>query len=146
LINNTKGNLRKPTWLMNIGDVNSASFIVAPNTGVFPWKAELAVGRLNNWPVIDSGTVPPHTVVLLDAADFVTVGGDGPRFEISDQATLHEEDTAPAPIIAGPAPGTPAVPVRSLWQTDTLALRMIQRLNWTVRRPGMIAAVTGATW
>jgi len=146
LITATRGNLRKPTWLMNIGDVNSAGFIVAPNTGVFPWKAELAAGRLNNWPVIDSGTMPPKSVGLIDAADFVTVGGEGPRFEISDQATLHEEDTAPAPIVGGVAPGTPANPVRSLWQTDTLALRMIQRLNWTVRRPSVVALITGVTW
>jgi HK97 family phage prohead protease len=143
LINATKGNLRSPTWLMNIGNVNSASFIVAPNTGVFPWKAELAAGRLNNWPVIDSGTMPAGSVGLIDAADFVTVGGEGPRFEISDQATLHEEDTTPLPIVTG---GTASSPVRSLWQTDTLALRMIQRLNWTIRRPGVVAVVNAVTW
>jgi hypothetical protein len=126
--------------------VLSASLIVPPNTGVMPFRDELARGTLLNIPVIDSGTVPSKTLVLMDAADFVTVGADAPRFDISDQATLHEEDTNPAAIVGGTAPGTAATPVRSLWQTDTLALRMIQRMNWALRRTGMVAYVSSVTW
>ncbi|TAI60690.1 hypothetical protein [Bradyrhizobium sp. Leo170] len=72
--------------------------------------------------------------------------GEAPRFEISDQATLHMEDTNPQPIVGGADPGTPANPVRSLWQTDSLALRLILPVNWTLRRPGMVAWVQGVTW
>src|SRR5262249_21060495 len=145
LVTSTKGNIRSPVFLMNPADVLGASLIVPPNTGVMPFRDELAAGRLVNIPVIDSGTVPVHTVVLVDAADFVIVGGEAPAFDISDQATIHEEDTSPAAIVGGTSPGTAATPVRSLWQTDTLALRMIQRLNWTLRRTGMVAYVTGVT-
>ena len=35
---------------------------------------------------------------------------------------------------AVPTPGTPANPVQSLWQTDSLALRLILPINWTIRR------------
>jgi len=87
-------------------------------------------------------------VIAVDAADFVSVGGEAPRFEVSDSATLHYEDTDPQHITGGTP--SPAIPVRSLWQTDSLALRLILPLNWTMRRPDMVAAVgsagTPVTW
>jgi HK97 family phage prohead protease len=138
----TRGNVRSPRWLMNPGEINSAKLTVGPNSGEFPFKAELTAGNLLGYPVIDSGTVPPKTVVLVDAADFVSAGGDAPRFEVSDQATLHEEDTNPLPINSG----TPATPIRSLWQTDSLALRLILPMNWAMRRTGMVSWVQAVTW
>jgi hypothetical protein len=141
----TYGNIRNPVWLMNPAEILSLSLISATNTGVFPFAAEVAAGNLRGVPIIDSGTVPAKTVILVDAADFVVVGGEAPRFEISDQATLHMEDTAPADLVAG-SPGTVASPQRSLFQTDSLALRMIMPLNWTQRRAGTIAWVQNVTW
>ena len=140
LLTATRGNVRNPVWLMNPQQVMSAGLTPAPNSGVFPF--DTSRGTLQGWPIIDSGTVPLGTVIAIDAADFVTVGGEAPRFEISDQATLHMEDTAPLPIVGG----TPADPVRSLWQTDSLALRLILPLNWTIRRPGVVSVVPGVTW
>jgi hypothetical protein len=32
-----------------------------------------------------------------------------------------------------------------MWQTDSLALRMIMRLNWIMRRP-VVAWMSGVTW
>jgi hypothetical protein len=85
-------------------------------------------------------------VIAIDAADFVAVGGDAPRFEISDQATLHMEDTTPLDIGTAGSPATVAAPVKSMWQTDSLALRLILPTNWTIRRAGVVAWVAGVTW
>jgi hypothetical protein len=74
------------------------------------------------------------------------VGGEGPRFELSDQATLHLEDTTPADIVSGTTGPTAAFPVKSMWQTDSIAMRLILEMNWLVRRAGVVAAVTGVTW
>ena len=114
--------------------------------GVFPCRAEVAAGKLGGWGIIDSGTVPLGTVIAMDAADFVSVSGDGPRFEISDQATLHMEDTAPADITTAGTPAVASFPVKSMFQTDSLALRLILPVNWTIRRPGTVAWVAGVTW
>ena len=146
LLTGTKGNVRTPVWLMNPQQVNSIGLTAAPGMGVFPFREEVSAGNLGGWPIIDSGTVPLGTVIALDAADFVSVGDEAPRFEISDQATLHFDDTAPADIVGGADPGTPANPVKSLWQTDSLALRLILPINWTVRRAGVVAYVSGVTW
>jgi HK97 family phage prohead protease len=146
LLTGTRGNVRNPAWLMNPQQVNSAGLVAAPGVGAFPFRDEISRGQLGGWPIIDSGTVPLGTVVAIDAADFVAVGGEAPRFEISDQATLHLEDTSPADIVGGVSPGTPAFPTKSMWQTDSLALRLIMPINWVIRRPGTVAWTQSVTW
>jgi hypothetical protein len=101
---------------------------------------------LQGYPVIVSSTQPAATVVLVDAADFMSVSGDDPRFEVSDQATLHFDDTTPLQIGTVGAPATVAAPARSMFQTDSLALRMILPLNWAMRRTGVIAWIAAVTW
>jgi HK97 family phage major capsid protein len=145
LTTSTFGNVRNPTWLMNPTDVLGAGLASAVNTGIFPFKEEIAAGRLAGIPIIDSSTVTAKTMILVDAADFVVVGGEAPRFELSDQATLHMEDTAPLDLVSG-SPGTVASPQRSLFQTDSIALRMILPLNWVQRRAGTIAWTQSVTW
>ena len=146
LITGTLGNVRNPVWIMNPQQVNSLGLVTMPGVGVFPFRAELAAGNLGGWPIIDSGTVPMGTVIAMDSADFVSVSGDAPRFEISDQATLHMEDTAPTDITTTGTPPVAAFPVKSMWQTDSLALRLILPVNWSIRRPGTVAWVAGVTW
>ena len=146
LLTGTKGNVRAPCWLMNPQQINSAGLVAAPGAGLFPFREEISQGKLSGWPIIDSGTVPLGTVIVIDAADFVAVGGDAPRFEISDQATLHFDDTTPLDIGTAGTPATVAAPVKSMWQTDSLALRLILPTNWTIRRAGVVAYVAGVTW
>jgi HK97 family phage major capsid protein/HK97 family phage prohead protease len=146
LLASTYGNLRSPVWLMNPGDLLSAAMASATNTGIFPFRDEVAAGSLGTVPFIKSTTVPLKTMILIDAADFVVVGGEAPRLEISDQATLHMEDTAPLDLVGPGSPGVVAAPQRSLFQTDSLALRMVMPLNWVQRRAGTIAWLQNATW
>ena len=90
LITGTAGNVRTPVWIMNPQQAEQPRpDRNAGNGRVSRSVQEIAAGNLGGWPVIDSGTVPLGTVIAMDAADFVSVGGEGPRFEISDQATLH---------------------------------------------------------
>jgi HK97 family phage prohead protease len=146
LLTGTAGNVRSPHWLMNPQQLNSAGLVALPGAGVFPFRDEIGRGSLGGWPIIDSGTVPLGTVIAIDAGDFVSVSGDAPRFEISDQATLHMEDTAPTDITTTGTPPVAAFPVKSMWQTDSLALRLILPVNWTIRRTGTVAWVAGVTW
>ena len=143
----TAGHIRKMVFIMNPMQALSISFIQPPNPGgLFPFAAEMNAGRLNGSPVITSGTVPVGTVICMDAADFVSVNGDDPRFEISDQATLHMEDTTPVNIGTAGTPAVVAAPAVSMFQTDSMALRLILPMNWAVRRTGVVAWVAGVTW
>jgi HK97 family phage prohead protease/HK97 family phage major capsid protein len=140
----TYGNIRNLVWLANQTDLLRASLLTATNTGIFPFRDEIRGGTLNGIPIIDSATVTAKTLILVDAADFVVVGGEAPRMEMSDQATLHMEDTTPLDLVASPS--TVAAPQRSLFQTDSLALRMVLPLNWTQRRAGTVAWTQNVTW
>ena len=81
--------------------------------------------------------------MILDAADFVTATGDTPNFTVSDQATLHMETT---PTAISTTTTAVAAPVRSLFQTDSIAVRMMLDVNWGLLRTGTVAWVTGITW
>jgi HK97 family phage major capsid protein/HK97 family phage prohead protease len=145
LITSTNGNLRAPTWIMN--PVQAISIALTQNAGGdFPFKQEVNQNQLQGYPVITSSTVPAGYLILVDAADFFSATGDDPRFDISDQATLHMEDTTPLAIGTAGSPNTVAAPVRSLWQTDTVGLRMILDMNWAMRRTGAVAWTSSVTW
>ncbi len=148
LITGTLGNLRSPVWIMNPADVLAASLLPATaGGGEFPFKTELAGGTLQGYPVIQSSNVPADMMFLVDAADFVSVTGDTPRFDVSDQATIHMEDTTPLPIVTGAqGSGVVASPTRSLWQTDTIGVRMLLDINWGLRRTGVVAWTQTMTW
>ncbi|HXI43856.1 MAG TPA: phage major capsid protein [Bryobacteraceae bacterium] len=143
LITGTKGNVRNPVWLMQPGDKLAIALMSNAN-GEFPFKAELAAGTLLGYPVVTSTTMTADTIVLLDAADFVTATGDVPNFSVSDQAVLHMEDTSPLAISTTTT--AVAAPVRSLWQTDSIGIRMIMDINWAMRRTGVVALLTSPTW
>jgi HK97 family phage major capsid protein len=141
----TFGNIRDPVWLMQPQAATSASLAMT-TTGDTPYRDEIARGTLLTYPIIKSTVVPAATLILMDAADYASVTEAAPRFDVSDQAVLHMDDTTPLAI---GTPGTPpvvAAPARSLWQTDTIGVRMILPMNWLLRRAGMVQFMTGMTW
>lgn len=134
--------LRAPVWIMNPVDVLSMT-LTQNAGGDFPFAIEVNQARLQGYRIIQSTTQTPGTVILLDAADFFSAVGDEPRFDVSDQAVLHMEDTSPQAIGLS---GSATLPIRSLWQTDTIGIRMLLDINWAMRRTGVIAYTQSVTW
>jgi hypothetical protein len=114
-------------------------------TGDFLFESTDEAGRKFMSRIIISRSVAAGTVIALDAADFATVTGDSPRFAVSNEATIHEEDTNPAAIGSAGTPTVVAAPTRSLFQTDTIAIRLSLYLTWAMRRSGMVQTITGIT-
>ena len=97
--------------------------------------------------LIVSATCPAAKVIAIDAADFATAQGDAPRFAVSTDATLHEEDTTPLALTTGAqGSGVVASPMRSLFQTDAVAVRMSMYVTWGMRRTGMVQTITAVGW
>ena len=143
MLTSTLGNIRNPVWLAPPGLVLALRLTVAPNgTFAFP---EVANGTFVGWPIIESPNVTTDTLYLVDAADFMSASGD-PRFDVSDAATVHMEDTTPLAIGSTGTPASVAAPTRSFWQTDTIGIRMICPMNWAFRRSGMIKYITNPSW
>lgn len=145
LITASGGNVRSPVFIMN--PVQALSIAYTQNAGGdFPFAAGIAQNLLNGYPVIQSATVEAGDVIIVDAADFFSATGDEPRFDVSDQATLHMEDTTPSALGTAGTPNVVAAPVRSLFQTDSIGLRFIIDMNWALRRSGSVAFLEDATW
>lgn len=141
----TANSLRKPVWIMSPAQALSASLLQNAG-GDMMFRDEIGRGTLFGYPILLSTTVTAGTVMLIDAADFFSATSDTPRFDINDTATLHMEDTTPLAIGTAGSPNVVAAPVRSLFQTDSIGIRMIMDINWAMRRTGVISYVTSVTW
>ena len=95
--------------------------------------------------IVESTHATAARLVALRNSDFATATGDAPEFDVSEQATIHMEDTTPLEIVSGTGP-TAADPVRSLWQTNSVAIRMLMDVSWKMRRSGMVQWINGTTW
>lgn len=94
---------------------------------------------------IESTNVPAGRLIAIRTSDLATALGDTPEFDISEQATVHMEDTNPLEIVSGTGPTT-ADPVRSFFQTATIGVRMLMDVSWKMRRTGMVQWVNGTSW
>ena len=97
--------------------------------------------------IISSTVIPAGRVIAVDADWFATATGDAPRFAVSNEATLHEEDTTPLPLVTGAqGSGVVASPMRSLFQTDSIAIRLSLYVTWTVTRAGAVQTIAAVGW
>ena len=135
---------RSPVWIMNVQRVLSLS-LMTNAAGNFMFRDELAQGRLMGIPVLSSTSVPAAIVFLVDAAEMAAAFDTLPTLDASEQATLHME-TAPTALSATGTPNTVAAPVRSLFQTATIALRLLWEMTWAQRRAGAVFTITGVAW
>jgi hypothetical protein len=63
--------------------------------------------------------------------------------EARDIGTLHMEGSSPAQLVSG---GATASPVRSLYQTDTIGIKIRARLAWTAIDASAVQIVSSVTW
>lgn len=134
---------QRPVWVMNPARAWGIQLsLTAAGTPAFP---SMANGVLMGVPVVTSTNVPDDTVYLIDAAQ-VTYAGSAPRFMGTEVATIHEEynQADVKPIVDGTP--TTANPVRSLFQTNSAALRCTWEMDWAKLRDGGVQVITGAAW
>ncbi|CAB4132190.1 major_cap_HK97, phage major capsid protein, HK97 family [uncultured Caudovirales phage] len=135
---------RKPVWIMN--PARAWGLQLAVNAVGAPAFPEIATSNtLIGAPVVTSTNVPADVVYLVDAAELYFAGGV-PQFYGTDVATLHMESATPLEITGNTSPASVASPVRSLYQTNTAAIRAVWQLDWTVNRAGCVQTITGCAW
>jgi len=98
-------------------------------------------------PIMISDAIAPDMIIAVDGADFVSAVGDDVELSATEDAVLHGADPA-SPISAGTsgAGADTAAPVTSAWQQNLLALRVLEFVSWTMRRPGRVQALEGVDW
>jgi hypothetical protein len=94
------------------------------------------------WDYYMSNALPDGTVIGVVPAALATVV-EAPRIELVNQTSLHMEQAAQELVSS---PGTVAAPIRSMWQTDTQALRFILPASWALRSSSAVAWMQSVKW
>lgn len=128
------------TVVMNPAQSLAMDFMVGPDGTLGDWFSRVRE-RVS---FVESTYATAGRLIALRNSDFATATGDAPMFDVSTQATIHMEDTTPLEIVSDNP--TTADPVRSLWQTDSIGIRMIMDVSWLMRRPGMVQWIDGTSW
>lgn len=124
------------------GSLRNIAFICSPDVAV---KIALGVERFP-FTLLATGGLPAGTMMAIAINALAVAASPTIRFEMSDQSAIHMEDTTPAEIGAAATPNTVAAPVRSLWQTNAKALRVIFELDWALRTTGAISWMENIAW
>jgi hypothetical protein len=87
--------------------------------------------------------LPAKSVAAFAPAAVYSGYQDVPAIETSPDVHIHMEATTPAEIVS--SPGVVAAPARSMFQTETIAIRVRAWLTWAVA-PGGAQVVNNVTW
>ena len=124
--------------------------------GTYLFRNELANGTLLGIPIIQSTNIPIDELqaVVMSAQ---AVASSAPMFDVSDSATLTMvDDDAVAPNMGADYPRdptgaiglvtTPVTPYRSLFQSEAVAVKMVQYLSWGTLRDSSVNRITGVAY
>ena len=92
-----------------------------------------------------AATVPVGRVIAVDLDSLLAASWGAPLFEVTNSATIHEDDV-PLPLGTPGAPATVAAPMRSLFQSDASAIRMTWRICWATTRTTAVAVTDPVIW
>jgi hypothetical protein len=96
--------------------------------------------------VFGSASIASTTLIAVDPRAFASALGDAVEIRASKETLLHMEDTTPLQIGTVGSPPTVAAPARAMFQTDSIAIRVIMRMAWAMRVPAVSFITTGLTW
>jgi len=111
-------------------------FIASPPEAV---KILLNAGPRFQFPVFASSALAAKTVACFAPVAIVAAADAMPDIQESRNAVVHME-SAPSDTISG------ATPVKSMFQTDSSAFRLILDVDWGLLNAGAASVVANVTW
>ncbi len=160
-------NLLDPIYAANMGqslyivisNSNALSMSTVLYNGAYLFREELGRGSLLGVPVVVSTNCPDDEIWALDMAQQAVASGNM-EISVSDTATIVEiDDDGVAPYMGQSQPRSPTGSVsdasrdtvnnpniRSLFQTETVALKLVQYLSWSNLRTGSVNRITGVSY
>ena len=164
----------RPVLVLNDADFIGLGALISP-LGQLMFRDELSGGRLLGVEVVHSRNVPAGTAIMVDAAALATAF-DGPRFMVSQEATLTMANAGPAAPTqagtdrapgaigtAGEVPPDSGIPVAggtgasvgaaatlavayNMFQTYSQAIRGVWPTSWAKLRNNVVATVVTTQW
>jgi hypothetical protein len=102
--------------------------------------------RLDGITILGSPAVADTRLISTDPQSLLHATDPSLDISTSEGSTVHMEDSAPLGISTPGSPNTVAAPVRSLFQTDSVGLRVISQIAFAKRRSGAVAFLDNPTW
>src|SRR5213078_4565466 len=93
--------------------------------------------------VVASTQIAPGLVIALDVNGLVFSVGE-PALDTSRETVLLMDDAAGPLSTVGTPNNTGAAPLRSLWQTDSIGMRLVLPTSWATRVP--VSWLTATAW
>lgn len=113
----------------------SPCFVMSPSRRVF---AAATLPGSFDYPIAASSALPEGRVICVDSGGLAVAFGQTPRFDVSAEATIEENDAPTGDLMTGN-------PVRSFWQTGTIGLQTTLRVSWGAR-PGAASFIDDVAW
>jgi hypothetical protein len=139
--------MRRARWVMSPAMMESLASVVGGQFGtvIYPELAAPGGGTkpLYRIPVMLSSSMPLDRILLINL-DGIVARVDAPSLAATSEATVHEEDTTPLPIVDDA--GVSAAPARSLFQTVTSAVRSVQQVGYERLDDAAVKLITGIDW
>jgi hypothetical protein len=112
------------------------SFVASPERAV---AIVLRARRELSFTVLASPALAADDVIAISGNGLASAVDAAPELEVSKVAVMHEET---APLAIGTPPNVVASPTRSLWQSDTVGIKIRFNASWALRDPRALAWAT----
>ncbi|MBA60017.1 MAG: phage major capsid protein [Gammaproteobacteria bacterium] len=135
-------------WVMPEQSKIAIQFMRDANGNViYPSVAES--NTLLGYPIVSSSAVTAATIGLIEGSSLIVADELMPTISISEDATLSMR-TDPASNLVAENSATPPVslstPVRSMFQTDSVAIRIVTAMDWGMRHGVAVDRLTATSW
>lgn len=124
------------------GSQDNIIFIAAPGEAV---RINMRVPSSFRYPVFSSAGLASGVVLCLAVNALAVAADPAIRYEVARHTAVHME-TAPSQIATVGTPNVIAAPVRSLFQTDAVGVKLLIEMDWALRTTGAIAWTQTVTW
>jgi hypothetical protein len=115
-------------------------FVASPPEAV---KILLGAGPRFTFPVLASSALAAKTVICVAPIAIVAAADPQPTIQESRHVSVHMSDTPSDQTGGSPSP---AVPIRSMFQTDSSAFRLVADIDWALLNSGAAAWAQNVTW
>ncbi|MFN6935544.1 MAG: phage major capsid protein [Tsuneonella sp.] len=130
------------------GNLGAAYFASSPETAASLAATELGRevgargGELAGVPVLTSQGIPPGQLTLVDPTALLVAFDEDLELATSRHGTVEMLDATLTGDSIAVVPGTAASTV-PLWQANSVSIRAIGRVAWTMGRTGAVSTLTG---
>lgn len=127
------GNRDAAVWLMHPTNAIAIQTAIT-ESGVYNFPEFQTSKVIHGMPVVTGASFPRDKLVLIDLNELKFLW-EFKGSKLTNEGTVVEEDTSPATVDGAPAAGQS---VRSLMQTNSIAIRTIHETDWLMTRDSIV--------